>query len=51
MPTLVDESYYPECVAGLYIAGEYPFECITALNNKFFDPWGSFGALYWLISE
>jgi endonuclease/exonuclease/phosphatase (EEP) superfamily protein YafD len=50
LSTLVDESYYSECVASLCIASKYPFERIKVLNRRFFDHWGSFGALYKLTS-
>ena len=48
---LVDKSYYSECVASLCIASKYPFDRLKVLSRRFFDRWGSFGALYRLKSE
>lgn len=51
MSSLVDKSYYTECVASLCIASKYPFERIKVLNRRFFNHWGNFAVMYKLESE
>jgi endonuclease/exonuclease/phosphatase family metal-dependent hydrolase len=46
LSTLFNDYHFKECLSGLCIFSQYPFERVNTLNRKLFEGWGIFAIFY-----